>query len=114
MSPWRSIDFTRLFSQLVLNVGVCVQWVAFVFPTGGPAGGAPTITHEHFELAGRRAELFGDDALTAARSGGAAAPIKQTKGSKHNHGRRIARSSLGGPKRNVEIGYRVEPAEEEL
>ena len=31
----RCIDFTRLFSQLVLNVGDCVQWVAFVFPTGG-------------------------------------------------------------------------------
>src|SRR5262249_30797217 len=40
MSPWRNIDFTRLFSQLVPNRPISFQWVAKIFPTDTAASNA--------------------------------------------------------------------------
>src|SRR6516165_2353812 len=37
MSPWRNIDFTRLFSQLVPNRPISFQSVAKIFPTDAAA-----------------------------------------------------------------------------
>jgi hypothetical protein len=40
MSPWRNIDFTRLFSQLVPNRPISFQQVAKIFPTVAAAPNA--------------------------------------------------------------------------